>query len=212
MGIYLNIECQKIGAMLNRMEELIEATEGDGKELLFKFCESSGGRVSSSHETAQGTEKKVPLQEIRKINCPEKHRNRGTFHTHPSGTSKPSAGDILFHLNELSDAFCIGSRQIGGLQSDEGSFDTLKNVIKCYRIDWNDMSKTSKMRNLASQARPIEEKILDMGRSGGDEFLGLVRQYLPLIDEAAKLLSNCEIIRSSFNETSRIVGIGRKNE
>lgn len=207
MGIDLNLECQKLGAMLNRMEELVHATWGDKRERLFKFCEGPGGIVTPS-ETVIGDEKRVPWEKIQGVSCGQKTQV-GTFHTHPNWDIRPSMGDIMFHIVQGAGAFCIGGRGTRQIFSEEGIYNVIENHEKCYRIPWKKPEKVEKLRDYAKKGHVIEKSFLEDDGTGFEE---KYEQYKPLITAAENLLEMCHMIDSGLGMVRRVVGSKRRFE
>ena len=85
----------------------------DTREVGFTLCRANGGKLVTG-PPAIGTHNRVniPLQ------CPPGSRFEGFFHSHPNGSTAPSAMDIKSARQHNADVTCI--------QNERG--------IRCYRL------------------------------------------------------------------------------
>ena len=107
------------------MRRLTDYTAQTGKEHGIKLCEIDGKIVSSSH--CIGNKCSVPTGEIDKLHCPSDSKYEALFHTHPTGRTNPSKGDIGYALSMKHKTTCISS-------------PSKPYIVHCYTIP-NDFAK-----------------------------------------------------------------------
>ena len=99
-------EVMKDKRITSYMSELINKTDKDRKERLFKICASDNQIRATEH--CVGNECEV----IPRADCKKGEITVGWFHTHPEpGKERLSSGDIMYGIDK--DFSCVGFRKEG---------------------------------------------------------------------------------------------------
>ena len=99
-------EAMKDKRITSYMSELINKTDKDRKERLFKICASDNQIRATEH--CVGNECEV----IPRADCKKGEITVGWFHTHPEpGKERLSSGDIMYGIDK--DFSCVGFRKEG---------------------------------------------------------------------------------------------------